>query len=172
MKNKILKISLISAIFSAFFAKQALAVCPVCTVAVIGGLGLSRWFGIDDSITGLWIGGLTVSLILWTINWFDRKNYHFKFREVITVAGYYILIVVPLFFTGVFGLTYNKLWGIDKLFLGIILGSLFFYGATFLYERMKKRNGGRAHFPFEKIAMPVGALVLVNIILYFLTKVY
>ena len=44
------------------FAKKALAVCPICTVAAATGIGFSRWLGIDDTITGLWIGGLTVSL--------------------------------------------------------------------------------------------------------------
>ena len=39
-----------------FFAIPAKAICPVCTVAVGAGIGLSRWLGIDDSITGLWIG--------------------------------------------------------------------------------------------------------------------
>lgn len=35
---------------------KAQAVCPVCTVAVGTGVGLSRWLGVDDTITGLWLG--------------------------------------------------------------------------------------------------------------------
>ena len=46
------------------FAKQALAVCPICTIAVGAGVGLSRYFGVDDAITGLWVGGLIVSMIV------------------------------------------------------------------------------------------------------------
>ena len=60
------------------FAKKALAVCPICTVAAATGIGFSRWLGIDDTITGLWIGGLTVSLITWTIDWLGKKNIRFK----------------------------------------------------------------------------------------------
>jgi len=56
-----------------FTAQKVLAVCPLCTVAVGAGVGLSRWLGIDDVITGLWIGGLIVSLIAWSENWLDKK---------------------------------------------------------------------------------------------------
>ena len=57
------------------FAKKALAVCPICTVAVATGIGFSRWLGIDDTITGLWIGGLTVSLK--SIGW-ERKIFDLR----------------------------------------------------------------------------------------------
>jgi hypothetical protein len=33
-------------------------VCPVCTIAVAGGVGLCRYLGIDDLISGSWIGAL------------------------------------------------------------------------------------------------------------------
>ena len=55
------------------FVNEVDAVCPVCTVAVIGGLGLSRWLGIDDAITGIWIGGLIISLSLWFTDWLYKK---------------------------------------------------------------------------------------------------
>ncbi len=48
--------------------------CPVCTIAVGAGIGLSRWLGVDDLISGLWIGGLIVSLIGMTILWLNKKN--------------------------------------------------------------------------------------------------
>jgi hypothetical protein len=41
-----------------FFAETASAICPLCTIAVGAGVGLSRWIGVDDAVTGLWIGGL------------------------------------------------------------------------------------------------------------------
>ena len=48
MKNKSLLILLASAAILSYGTK-ALAICPVCTVAVGAGIGLSRWLGIDDS---------------------------------------------------------------------------------------------------------------------------
>lgn len=40
-----------------------MAICPVCTVAVGTDVGLCRWLGIDDVLSGIWIGGLIISMI-------------------------------------------------------------------------------------------------------------
>ena len=150
------------------FPLQTFAVCPVCTIAVLAGVGFSRYLGIDDTITGLWIGGVTVSMIVWTINWFNKKNIHFKGRIILTSLAYYLLIVVPLFFTGIMGHTLNKIWGIDKLLFGIIIGSFSFFIGAQWYESMKKKNNGHAHFPFQKIVMPISPLIFFSILFYFL----
>ena len=171
MKKLLSLVSVLSlAIISFAIATTAKAVCPVCTVAVIGGIGLSRWLGIDDSVTGLWIGGLTVSMIMWTIDWMDRKNYKFKGRKIIITIGYYLLIVVPLFFTNIIGHPLNKLWGIDKLLLGIIMGSIFFFIGALLYPYLKKKNGDKAYFPYQKVVMPIAPLIILSVIFYFLTR--
>lgn len=162
--------SVITAMTGIIIASTAQAVCPVCTVAVAGGVGLSRWLGIDDSIAGLWIGGLTVSMIMWTIDWMNRKNYRFKGRKIIITLGYYLLIVVPLFFTNIMGHPLNKIWGIDKLLLGIILGTIFFFGGALLYPYLKKKNGDKAYFPYQKIVMPITPLIILSAIFYFLTR--
>jgi len=72
-------------VISFFFTKKALAVCPICTVVIGAGVGLSRWLGIDDTISGLWIGGLIISMIVWTINWLGKKNIRFKGRNILTI---------------------------------------------------------------------------------------
>jgi hypothetical protein len=56
------------------------------------------------------------------------------------------------------------------LILGIMEGSTVFFFAAKLYELLKERNNGRAHFPYEKIAFPVIALLILTAIFYFLTK--
>jgi hypothetical protein len=151
-------------------AGNAYAVCPVCTVAVVGGVGLSRWLNIDDTITGLWIGGLSVSLIVWTINWLEKKNIKFMFRKLLVTVVYYGFLVVPLYTTGIMGHELNKLWGIDKLALGITIGSILFFAGNIYYEYLKKNNDGKAYFPFQKIVMPIAPLIVLSIVFYFLTK--
>lgn len=153
-------------------AKQALAVCPICTIAVGAGVGLSRWLGIDDSISGLWIGGLTVSMITWTLSWFDKKNIHFRGRALATTVGYYLLIVAPLYFMGVMGNPLNAICdcGLDKLLIGIIVGSIAFWFGAEWYFNLKEKNGGHAYFPFQKVVMPVSPLIIMSLIFYFLTK--
>ncbi|MBU2028952.1 hypothetical protein KJ761_03645, partial [Patescibacteria group bacterium] len=93
MKHKTFNITIFLAVFSFLWAGSVQAICPVCTIAVGAGVGFTRYLGIDDTISGLWIGGLTVSIIMWTINWLNKKNIHFKGRKIITTLGYYLLIV-------------------------------------------------------------------------------
>jgi len=153
-------------------AKQALAVCPICTIAVGAGVGLSRWLGIDDSITGLWIGGLTVSMITWTISWFDKKNIQFKGRIFVTILSYYLLIVIPLYFMGIMGNPLNTICacGLDKLIIGIVTGSVAFWFGAEWYFHLKEKNGGHAYFPFQKVVMPISPLIIMSLLFYFLTR--
>lgn len=170
--KKVVLFSLTVAGASLLFAKQALAVCPICTIAVGAGVGFSRWLGIDDSITGLWVGGLTVSMIAWTISWFNKKNIRFRGRALVTTIGYYLLIIAPLFFMGIMGSPLNAICacGLDKLLVGIVVGSIaFWFGASWYYH-LKEKNGGHAYFPFQKVVMPVSPLIVMSLIFYFLTK--
>ncbi len=155
-----------------FIAKQALAICPICTIAVGAGVGFSRWLGIDDSISGLWIGGLTVSMIIWTLSWFDKKNIRFQGRDVITAAAYYLLIIAPLYFTGLIGNSANAIYSnwLDKLILGIVAGSFGFWFGASLYDYLKEKNNGRAYFPYQKVVMPITPLIILSILFYLLTK--
>jgi hypothetical protein len=151
-------------------APAANAICPVCTIAVGAGVGLSRWLGVDDVISGLWIGGLTVSMIMWTVNWLDKKNIKFKGRKILIAAAYYLLIVAPLYYSDIIGHPDNKLWGIDKILLGAALGSIAFFAGSMWYLNLKKKNNDRAHFPFQKVVMSITPILLLTLIFYFVTK--
>jgi hypothetical protein len=169
------KLWLLFGILITLFPLSAQAVCPLCTVAVGAGVGLSRWLGIDDTITGLWIGGLIVSLIIWTLGWLEKKNIRFRGRWVLVVFLYYAVVVLPLYFKGFIGHPQNSLFcwcGLhwDKLLVGIALGSLGFYAGAKWYFYLKEKHGGRAYFPFQKVVMPVLPLVILTIIFYLLTK--
>ena len=146
------------------------AMCPVCTVAVGAGVGLARWLGIDDTITGLWIGGLIVSLIMWTINYLKKKDINFFARNVVITIGYYALTIVPIYFIKTIWHPENTLGGINKLLLGIMIGSILFYVGATWYHMMKMKNNGHAYFPFQKVVMPITPLIIMSIIFYYLTK--
>ena len=156
-----------------FKALPAQAVCPVCIVAVGAGLGLSEYLGIDDTIAGVWIGGLLIAISAWTITYCEKKkwlkNYR-AWRDPLIVVAYYLMVVWPLYSRNFIGNPFNRLFGLDKLALGIAVGSIVFAAAAWGYEVIKKNNRGHAHFPFEKVALPVGALAVLSIIFYFLTR--
>lgn len=151
------------------FAFSAKAVCPVCTIAVGACVGLSRWLGIDDTISGVWIGGLLMSLSIWTVHWLDGKNIRFKGRKLTVLFGYYLITIVPLYLINFIGHPYNKIFGLDKLVAGVIIGGLSFYGGAKFYNYLKAKNAGRAFFPFQKVVMPIIPLIIFSIIFYFLT---
>lgn len=170
MKNNNKIVALFAAFLALLFASSAQAVCPICTIAVGAGVGFSRYLGIDDTITGLWIGGLVVSMIMWTINWLDKKNIYFRGRKIITTFGYYALIVAPLYWMDIMGHPFNTMWGMDKLLLGIIIGSVAFFLGGIWYYRLKAKNNGHSYFPFQKVVMPVSPLIILSFLFYFLTK--
>ncbi len=168
MFKKILKI--IFVLLTGIIAIPAKAVCPVCAVAAGAGLGLTRWLGIDDTITGVWLGGLLISVTIWTVNWFDKKQINFKGKKIITGLFYYLITILPLYFTGVIGHPFNRIWGVDKLIVGTILSTIFFGLAVVWYLKLKKRNNNKAYFPFQKVVMPISALLFLSIFFYFLTE--
>ena len=43
----------------------------------------------------------------------------------------------------------------DTILFSSLLGMLIYIGSQKLYQRMKAGNGGHAHFPFEKVVLPI-----------------
>ncbi len=153
-------------------APAAQAICPICTIVVSSGVGLSRYLGVDDSVSGLWVGGLTVSAIEWTLNWMERKKMGFRGKTLFVWGGYYALVLSAFYFAN---LMENPIQTIcscatDKLFLGIATGSAAFAMGASWYYYTKEKNGGKALFPFQKVAFPVIPLALLSLFFYFLTR--
>ncbi|HBR80416.1 MAG: hypothetical protein UX09_C0032G0003 [Candidatus Uhrbacteria bacterium GW2011_GWE2_45_35] len=149
---------------------KAEAFCPVCTVAAAGGVGLARWLGIDDTITGLWIGGLIVSVSAWSATWLKSKGVKIKGLFWPSLILFAAITIIPLYWYGIMGHPWNTIWGLDKLLLGIIFGAIFFLAGGWTYKILKTKNNGRAHFPFEKVVLPVVPLIILSVVFYFLTK--
>ncbi len=157
---------------SFFVALPARAVCPVCTVLATSGVGLSRWLGVDDLISGLWIGGLTVSATIWTIEYARRNNIKFKGAAPAIAAMYYILILGAFYYVNLISDPIGTICSCveDKLFLGIATGSFGFWAGAEWYDFIKAKNGGKARFPFQKVVMPLIPLLATSVLFYFLIK--
>lgn len=160
------------------------AVCPVCTVAVAGGLGLSRYFGIDDSISGVWIGGLILSTSFWLIDW-SGKKYKTKIDKylgpivkkigftnlnqsvsLIVIILMYLLTLLPLFYMGTIGHPLNTILGIDKILFGTLIGSLVFLLGKWLDKKIREKYGKQL-FVYQKVVFPVATLIIASLLLFY-----
>lgn len=161
-KIKVISLSLLGLLI----ASSANAFCPVCTVAVGFGVGLSRWLGIDDTISGTWIGGLIVALIMWFIDWLEKREIRFKFRAAIITVTFYVLVVLPLYFSGIINHPLNKFLNIDKLLIGIAGGSLAFLAGIWIDSLISKDNEGKQYFPLQKVAITLLMLLFMTLAFY------
>jgi hypothetical protein len=154
-------------------ATKVQAVCPICIFGVGAGLGLSRWLKIDDLVTSLWLGAMLVALSLWTINWLSKKKIKFKGRKILIFAAYYGLTALSLWpfpqYTHI-GYPNHALWGIDKIILGIVIGSIFFGLAVLAHDKLKQANNNKSYFPLQRVVIPIATLLILSIIFYFITK--
>jgi hypothetical protein len=169
--NRTLPLSLVTSFLFFISANfKAHAVCPVCTVAVGAGVGFSQWLGIDDSISGLWIGGLVMSMGFWTSSWLASKGKNIKYRDAVSVASMYALVFLPLLFTDLIGAAGNTIAGVDKIIFGTVLGSVLFYVTIPLNNFLKAKNGGKVYIPYQKVLLPVTFLLVSSLVMYFITK--
>jgi hypothetical protein len=159
-----------AALCGALCATVANAVCPVCTVAVGAGLEGARLLGVDDVITGIWAGGLTLSLFLWTAGWLKKRGVTSAFWQlVVPFVCYYALLGMVYLLPDVhYGM--HTLWGIDKFLLGIIVGTVCFWAGARWYVSIKRRNGGHAQFAFQKVVVPISFLLVATLVFWFITK--
>ena len=138
--------------------------CIVCTVAIGATLSIARKLGVDDNVIGLWLGAILALLGYWTIWWFNKKNWRFKGRDTLLMAfsfslvgGIYIkdLIYTPQVIAFIFYL--------DPFLFCATIGALIYIFSQKFYAFLKQKNGGHAHFPFEKVALPLGLLALASV---------
>lgn len=145
------------------------AVCPVCTVAVGAGLGVSRWIGIDDTVTGIWVGGLILSSGLWMADWIEKKRWMISYPKILSVLLMTIFVIPPLYWSHMIGLPGNTLWGIDKVLLGTIAGSVIFLVGVGVDVWLRTTNNGKVYVYFQKVIIPIFLLTLSSFVFYLLT---
>ena len=104
----------------------------------------------------------------------DKKNIHFRFRDTVIALSYVVFSLLSLYYAGVIGIYRNTFLSstslfADKILISSIVGAVVLLLSSSFYQTLKARNNNRAHFPFEKVAIPIVALLLMSIIFYFVT---
>ncbi len=158
-------LKLLTAFVTLFASKSVWAnpACAVCTVAIGASLTIARKLGVDDCVVGVWSGAMLAIVGYWTIRFFEKHNWNFPGRDPILMA----LSIAMVGFMYVGQLTYSPMiigvFYIDSFLMTNIIGALTFIGGMNFYQWMKVKNGGHAHFPFEKVVVPVALVLLVSL---------
>ena len=166
-KKPILSLSTIITLIL-FIKSPSYAVCPVCTVAVGAGVGLSRYFGINDIISGIWIGALIVSMAMWTVDILIKRKIQKIWLPALVFLLMFALTVYPLKLSGIIGHPSNKILNMDKLLFGVFAGNLLFLLGVMLDKYLRRLNRNKVFFPYQKVVVPVSLLLMSSIVIYFL----
>lgn len=151
--------------------KIALAHCPLCVAGAGAGLTLSRLLGVDDSITGIWLGGFIGATAFWTQKIAGKKIALFLER----FPG---LLIYVLFFTTTIWSFYKfnlivrhgDIFGFDKLPFGTVLGGSVFYLSDYLNLFIKKKSG--VLFAYQSIVVNLSLLAVASLVIYILINYY
>lgn len=148
------------------FPSTVLAHCPLCVAGAAGGLTLSRLLGIDDSITGVWLGAFLGAISFWSER-FLIKRYNLR------------LLLRPVIYGGILGLTlwsfykfnlivkHGDIFGVDKLTFGMITGGVVFYLVDFI-DDLVIRIRGKSFFPYQRVVVGLGSMLFLSLIIYYL----
>lgn len=154
--------------------------CPLCTAAAGAGIGIIRFYGVDDGITGLFLGALIVSSALWFNKWLKNKI-KIPFQESLVVFASFLLLIIPIYNIGtitdfdtvrsapdqysVLGL---GVYGIDKLLFGIITGTLAVWFSFNLSNYIKEKTG-RVLWQYQGLSFMLIILTVLSITFWRLT---
>ena len=149
----------LSALIALPRAAMANPACAVCTVAIGASLGIARKLGVDDNIVALWAGAMLALVGYWAILWFKKKRWYFPGRDGLLM----LLSVGSIGFMYVKDMMYMPrpilyVLYLDPFLFCTLAGAFLFIYTEKLYFWMKARNGGHAHFPFEKVVLPLVVL--------------
>lgn len=148
------------------FVKPVFATCPVCVVAVGGGLWLAERLGIDDLVVSIWIGALVTAFAIVLAGKF--KKIKPPQPEVSWSVIFYFLTLATLQLEGKLNNPDCKIWGVCKIWLGVTVGTFVFWLGVLLDRFLRTKNEGKVFFPFQKVVLPVAAVLLASLIFYFL----
>ena len=170
--KKIIPTSFFLFFSSLMLPRIALAHCPLCVAGAGAGLTLSRLLGIDDSITGVWLGALLGASAFWLSRILGRKNKIF-FNPAVDLIIYIAVIATTIWSFYKFNLVvkHGDVFGYDKLTFGMVIGGLVFYIQDYVNDLVVKRRE-KSFFPYQRIVVGLGSMVILSIGIYVLINYY
>ncbi len=156
--------------------KSAAAMCPLCTAGAAIGLGIARYYGVDDTVIGLWLGALAVSTALWVNNVIKKrrvKSNVVPFQSALIVAAVIASTIVPFYFAGFFNGMPNmsdSIFGVNRLVFGTVIGGIIMFSGEPISSYIKRKRN--ATFPFQAILLTLLLLIVFSLLFWYITKYY
>ncbi|MBI3033661.1 hypothetical protein HYY72_00695 [Candidatus Woesearchaeota archaeon] len=152
--------------------------CPLCTAAVGTAAVTANYLGLDPSIIGIFIGAFGISTGLWI----GLKLKRFiPMQAPLIVIGSFALTVLPLLalipetayipvlVAGSPGSTLNRVYWMNKLLLGSIIGGVASLLGFWIHTRIKSIRG-KVLFPFQGVAITVAILLSASLAMYLIMR--
>ncbi|MDO8503970.1 MAG: hypothetical protein Q7S60_04775 [bacterium] len=171
--KRFLLTSLVSLMLLALLPSKALAHCPLCIAGAGFGLSISRYLGVDDSIFGIWLAALLGASALWLDIFLEKRNIgkQIPFRQQIIYLVTIGSSLWSFYQFNIVNIHAGQIAGLDKLTFGMLLGGVGFYATDALHLQLKRKYG-KVFFPFQRIALSLGSLLVLSIIIYILINYY
>ncbi len=156
------------------FPSLVSAHCPLCVAGAAFGITLTRWVGVDDSITGVWVAAFLGAISFWTYSLASSK---------ISLSPAKKSLAKPLIYVLIFGLTLwsfykfqliirmSQIFGLDKLTFGMLAGGTLFYLVDILDNFVIKKEG-KVLFPYQRIVVSLGSMALLSLLIYILINYF
>ncbi|MCX6737547.1 MAG: hypothetical protein NTX26_02330, partial [Candidatus Parcubacteria bacterium] len=86
--------------------------------------------------------------------------------DIIFLAITGVLVIWPLYYFKIIGDPLRKIWGMDKLLVGMVAG-LMVFGLSLLVDKLLRwKRNGKALFPYQKVIIPITLLLITSYLLY------
>lgn len=157
-------------LFTVLFPKEISAHCPLCVAGAGVGISLSKYLGIDDSITGVWIGAFLGAVSFWTVS-FIRRRWKLSFLKPLIYLLIFISSIWSFYSFNLVNKHAGDIFGIDKLTFGIVTGGLLFYFIDIADDLLIKKKG-KVYFPYQRIIVSLGSMAFLSFAIYILINYY
>ncbi len=171
MKKFLLSLLLVPSAY-ALLPSTASAHCPLCVAGAAGGLTLTRLLGIDDSVSGVWMGALIGAMSFWSEKIIYKRIKILPLsilRQIIYVA--FFTLTIASFYQFKLIIRMDKIFGLDKLTFGIVAGGVMFYLVDLVDDYVIKKNS-KVFFPYQRLIVSLGSILILSLGIYILINYY
>ena len=156
-KVALLGVFLVSSLFfTSIFSNPAMAHCPLCSAATGAAVVAARAYGVDDMIVSTLAGGFLISTAYWFNNWLLRRNKgknYLPLQLEILIFATFLSTLYTFQLAGLLGNSMFQIYGIDKLVIGMTVGSFITVAAFSLHDLLRKMHENRNYLPFQAIVL-------------------